>query len=97
MVWAIKKRLAGRLLRFAVGLICLAAFFGFFASGYSPPGILGEVLRHNQAYNINATPLLYSELENMPELEEGVRLMRIAARQKQNLTDDSTKIPLIPR
>lgn len=73
---------AGSWLKFLTGLIMLAAFFGFFASGYSPPGVMGEVLRHNQANDIDASPLLYMEVEHMSDLEEGVRLMREKARQR---------------
>ncbi len=60
-------------LKFMIGLTGLAMFFGFFASGYSFPGVFGEVLRHNQANDIDASPLLYLEVENMAELEQGVR------------------------
>jgi CDP-diglyceride synthetase len=69
-----------RWLRFLVGLISLSLFAGFFASGYSPPGICGKVLRHNQEYGIDASPLLYSEVENMAELERGVQQLRRKAR-----------------
>lgn len=67
--------------RFVVGVILLAFFAGFFMSGYTPPGIFGEVLRHNQAEGIDASPLLYSEVAHMAALERGVRLMREAARR----------------
>ena len=65
-----------RWLRFIIGLVMFAVTVCFFASGYSPPGICGEVLRHNQAEDIDASPLLYSEVEHMAELEDGVRMMR---------------------
>ena len=55
--------------RFLIGLIVLGSCIAFFASGYSPPGVLGEVLRHNQQHDIDASPLFYSEVENMQELE----------------------------
>jgi hypothetical protein len=70
-------------LRFLLGILALALFFGFFASGYSPPGVFGEVLRHNQAEDIDASPLLYSEVEHMQELEEGVRELRAMAREQR--------------
>jgi hypothetical protein len=54
----------------------LSLVAGFFASGYSPPGPCGDVLRHNQARDIDASPLFYSEVENMTELERGVMLLR---------------------
>ena len=56
-----------------MGLVILAGIFAFFSSGYSPPGVFGEVLRHNQACAIDASPLFYSEVENMAELERGVK------------------------
>ena len=62
-----------RWVRFLIGLTALALFIAFFASGYSPPGVLGEVLRHNQQYDIDASPLFYSEVENMQELEAELR------------------------
>ena len=61
--------------RFLIGLIVLGSCIAFFASGYSPPGVLGEVLRHNQQHDIDASPLFYSEVENMQELE--VRLAEL--------------------
>jgi len=69
-------------LKFSGGLVLLGGMILFFASGYSPPGVCGEVLRHNQANDIDASPLIYSELENMAELEEGVRKLRREARQR---------------
>jgi hypothetical protein len=69
-------------LRFLAGLFALALFAGFFASGYTPPGICGEVLRHNQANEIDASPFFYGDVENMAEYEQGVRQMRDAARLK---------------
>lgn len=60
-------------LKFGVGLVVLSAPVTFFVSGYTPPGIFGEVLRHNQAHDIDASPLFYTEVENMPELEQGVK------------------------
>jgi hypothetical protein len=69
--------------RFLVGLIVLGSCIAFFASGYTPPGVLGEVLRHNQQHDIDASPLFYSEVENMQELETGVaELMGAAGRAR---------------
>lgn len=65
------KLLGGSLLLFLAVL--------FFASGYSPPGVFGEVLRHNQEYQIDASPLIYSDVENMQELEEGLQKLRAQA------------------
>ena len=62
--------------RFLIGLSGLVLFFAFFASGITPPGVAGEVLRHNQVNKIDASPLFYSEVENMRDLEKGVQLLR---------------------
>jgi len=59
-----------------IGLLILGGCFAFFASGYSPPGVLGEVLRHNQTYDIDASPLFYTEVENMHALEQGLDELR---------------------
>ena len=68
--------LNSRVARFLLGLVLLSTIIIFFASGLFPPGISGEVLRHNKANDIDASPLLYSEVENMAELEESVRILR---------------------
>lgn len=60
--------------KFFLGLCALILTVTFFASGYSFPGPFGEVLRHNQANDIDASPLFYSEVEHMAELEEGARI-----------------------
>ena len=62
--------------RFLIGLTCLVLFILFFASGITPPGVTGEVLRHNQVNKIDASPLFYSEVENMRDLEKGVQVLR---------------------
>jgi hypothetical protein len=65
-----------RWLRFFIGLALLGISIAFFASGPTPPGIAGEVLRHNREHDIDASPLFYSEVENMHELEEGLAELR---------------------
>ena len=52
-----------------------------FASGYTPPGVLGEVIRHNQRVDIDASPFFYGDVDNMMELIEG------AERWWQNRSD----------
>jgi len=69
------KRATG-LLRFFAGLLLMALLVLFFASGYTPPGIAGAVLRHNQACDIDASPLFYTEVENMQQLEAGLAELR---------------------
>lgn len=78
-------------LKFSLGLTILLAVFAFFASGIAPPGICGEVLRHNQLCDIDASPLFYSEIENMAELEKGVMQMRQEAKHKKGVPDRSEK------
>ncbi len=66
-----------------IGLTGLMLFIVFFASGITPPGVAGEVLRHNQVNKIDASPLFYSEVENMRDLERGVQVLRDKA-EKSN-------------
>ncbi len=61
-----------RYIRFLMGLLLLGLAVAFFSSGWFPPGVCGAVLRHNAAENIDASPLFYSEVENMSELEKGI-------------------------
>ena len=77
----LKTRL-GDWLKFVIGLLAIAVVFCFFSSNYTPPGIFGEVLRHNRANNIDASPLFYTEVEHMSELETGVQVLREEARLK---------------
>ena len=67
------------------GLVIVAGITLFFMSGYAPPGKTGEVLRHNQTNDIDASPLFYSEVEHMAELEQGVAAMRDSV-QSDSLT-----------
>jgi len=69
-------------LKFLSGLCLLVLTVLFFASGWSPPGVCGEVLRHNQANDIDASPLIYSEVEHMAQLEAGVLEMRREAQRR---------------
>ena len=66
-------------LRFLVGLAGLVLFAGFFMSGIEPPGVAGEVLHHNRVNDIDASPMVPSEVEHMQELERGVRRQMAAA------------------
>jgi len=65
-----------KLIKFFFGLLILSGVFLFFASGVTPPGLAGEVLRHNQTADIDASPLFYSEVENMSDLEDGLKAIR---------------------
>lgn len=77
-----RSTLAQRLGRFFLGLIGLALFAGVFASGWTPPGMAGDVLRHNQQHEIDASPLFYSEVDHMAELEKGVQRLRERASKR---------------
>lgn len=68
-----------RWLRFLIGLVLIILFTVFFASGYSPPGFMGKVIRHNQAHDIDASPLFYTEVEGMPAIIVDVAELRAAA------------------
>jgi len=68
-----------RWMRFILGLCGLIALALFFASGYTPPGICGEVVRHNQQADIDASPFFYGDVENMLELIEAAEQMRESA------------------
>jgi hypothetical protein len=71
-------------LKFISGILLLIMVIGFFSSGITPPGVFGEVLRHNMNNDIDASPLFYSDLENMAELEKGVQEMRYQAELRMN-------------
>ncbi len=76
-----------RAARFLLGLFLLAVFYSIFASGYTPPGIAGEVLRHNRECDIDASPLWYMEVENMQEIERAVQTMRELAKNELRNSD----------
>lgn len=42
-----------------------------FGSGLTPPGVCGEVIRHNQEAEIDASPFFYGDVDNMLDLIEG--------------------------
>ena len=69
-----------RLVKLLVGAILVAGLAFVLGSGVTPPGVLGTVIRHNGSCQIDATPLFYSEVENMQELERGVAEMIEATR-----------------
>jgi hypothetical protein len=55
-------------IKFTAGLLIIGGMAAFFASGYTPPGICGEVVRHNQQNNIDASPFFYGDVENFSEI-----------------------------
>ncbi len=55
-------------LKLIIGAGILSLVAGFFASGYTPPGICGEVVRHNQKMKIDASPFFYGDVENFSEI-----------------------------
>ena len=62
-------------MRLTVGLVGLGLMTTLFMSGVTPPGVAGEVIRHNRAQAIDASPLFYSDVENMQELETAARAL----------------------
>ncbi len=61
-----------RWFRFFAGLALMLGLALVLGSGVTPPGVLGEGIRHNRERGIDATPLFYSEVENMPDLEDAL-------------------------
>ena len=55
LAWA--KLAAGALLLVSVVLVLM--------QGHTPPGPAGEVFRNNLRYDIDATPLFYTEVESL--------------------------------
>ena len=53
-----------RWLRLAAGAAGMLGLFLLLARGYAPPGPAGDVIRHNLAHGIDATPLFYTEIES---------------------------------
>ena len=64
------------MIRFLAGLAILSGMVVFFASGITPPGVCGEVLRHNQQAGIDASPFFYGDVENMLEIIESAEQLR---------------------
>ena len=62
-------------LKLLIGTAGLSALGAWLAFGNPPPGITGEIIRHNIAENIDATPIFYGDVENMPELEKALEAL----------------------
>jgi len=62
-----------RWLKLFSGLLLLSGLIAVL--GWCEPP-LGETVKHNIEENIDATPIFYGDVENMGELEEGVRELR---------------------
>ena len=58
--------------RFIIGVFCFIGAIFFFTRGVTPPGIFGEVIRHNQTAAIDATPLVPYDVENIVEIQAGL-------------------------
>ena len=63
-------------MRFLVAAAVVSGLFFFLAFGRIPTGLVGTVVRHNLNEGIDATPLVYGDVENMQELEAGVVTLR---------------------
>ncbi len=75
----------------AAGAIFLLVAVAFFASGYTPPGVMGEVVRHNQQADIDASPFFYGDVDNMLELIEGAERLRDHAADKNEIKIDKNE------
>ncbi len=73
-----------RFAKLALGLCMLVGLILTLMFAPPPPGAPGAVIRHNRAAGIDATPLIYSDLDHMSDLEEGVRRMRETFRHRSN-------------
>ena len=50
-----------------------------------PDGIVGEVIRNNLDKQIDASPLFYSEVDSIFEMEKAVAVMHALAKTKRNV------------
>lgn len=74
-------------LKLLVGTILLGLLVLVLFSGYTPPGILGEVVRHNQEADVDTSPFFYGDVEKMTEIfEEAEQMHRDALLQDVNTT-----------
>jgi len=80
-----RSDIARRWLRFVAGLAIMTAGTAFIMAGVTPPGLAGEVLRHSRRLDIDASPLFYSDVEHMADLEAGVWRMRQPERVRRSL------------
>jgi hypothetical protein len=58
--------------RFGLGVLGFTGVLFLFTRGVTPPGVCGDVIRHNRAAAIDATPYFYTEVENIVELQAGL-------------------------
>lgn len=82
--------------RFAVCVFGFAAVLFFFTRGVTPPGVFGEVVRHNRAGAIDATPYFYTEVENIVELQAGIEQWWSKTDTMNSITTwmtDSSRVP----
>jgi hypothetical protein len=77
--------------RFSIAMLFLALVILFFSSGWTPPGPAGDVLRHNQQRDIDASPLFYSEVENITDLQK-----ELAAGLDSARTDSTPADSILP-
>ena len=57
-----------KIIKLIIGFILLAGLFAILAFSTPPAG----VITHSVENDIDATPIFYSDVENMSELEEGL-------------------------
>ena len=76
-----KSRLLGWL-KFCCGLLLLCALLLLIVQSPLPGGIAGEVVRNNHALQIDASPLFYSEVDGIFEMQRNVLAMRAESKSR---------------
>ena len=76
--------------KFSLAILMLILLVTFFASGWTPPGPVGEVLRHNQERDIDASPLFYFEVEHITDLQK-----KLAARKDSAGVDTADRVDAV--
>ncbi|HDS00624.1 MAG TPA: hypothetical protein ENO22_11880 [candidate division Zixibacteria bacterium] len=66
-----------KIVKFSAGCVVLGLILLAAASGNIPTGGEGGVIEHNLREKRDATPLIYSESEEMPRLEQGLSEIKL--------------------
>ena len=61
------------ILRLLSGILIISGIIWFLGWCTPPKGVLRETIRHNLEEDIDATPIFYGDVENMTEIEAGLR------------------------
>lgn len=60
------------IMKFLVGIVIMVSILVVSSAGLIPADGAGGVIGHNMGNKIDATPLFYTDSEDIPRLEEGV-------------------------